>query len=70
MKKGVIEKYSLTGRQIIIYIDKISPEHSFEISYDLRAKYPLKVQVPRSSVYEYYEPENITTTEPLEMTVK
>lgn len=70
LEDKVIQKYSLTGRQVIIYIDEIPAEKSVEISYKLRAKYPLKVQIPRSQVYEYYKPESIGTTEPMEMIVE
>ena len=66
----VIQKYSLTGRQVIIYIDEIKGEKSLEVSYQLRAKYPVKVQAPRSQVYEYYKPENVTVTKPVEMVVE
>ncbi|MEQ8189532.1 MAG: alpha-2-macroglobulin family protein, partial [Candidatus Eremiobacterota bacterium] len=66
----VIQKYSLTGRQVIIYIDEIKGKKSIDVSYQLRAKYPVKVQAPRSQVYEYYKPENLTSTKPVEMIVE
>ncbi len=66
----VIQKYSLTGRQVIIYIDEIKGKQSIDVSYQLRAKYPVKVQAPRSQVYEYYKPENVTVTKPVEMIVE
>jgi hypothetical protein len=37
---------------------ELSESSPFEFSYSLRAKYPLRVQSPRSAVYEYYEPTN------------
>ena len=70
VESKVIQKYSLTGRQVIIYIDEILKDKSIEISYDLRAKYPVKVQAPRSQVYEYYKPENTNSTEPVELVVE
>jgi len=70
VENKVIQKYSLTGRQIIIYIEEILTDKSVEISYDLRAKYPVKVQAPRSQVYEYYKPENTNSTEPVELVVE
>jgi len=70
VEKKIIQRYSLTGRQIIIYIDEIKAGKSLDLTYQLRAKYPVKVQAPRSQVYEYYKPENVTTTKPVEMIVE
>ncbi|MEQ8224055.1 MAG: alpha-2-macroglobulin family protein, partial [Candidatus Eremiobacterota bacterium] len=64
VESKIIQKYSLTGRQVIIYLEKISAEKPLVFNYRLRAKYPLKVQVPPSRVYEYYNPENVTETKP------
>ena len=52
-----IERYELTGRQILIYVGNLSHEHSLSFSYRLRAKFPLKAQTPASSVYDYYNPD-------------
>jgi uncharacterized protein YfaS (alpha-2-macroglobulin family) len=52
-----IERYELTGRQILIYVGNLSDEHSLNFSYRLRAKFPLKAQTPASSVYDYYNPD-------------
>jgi uncharacterized protein YfaS (alpha-2-macroglobulin family) len=70
VKNKSIKKYSLTGRQVIIYIDEIKKDKTVEISYQLRAKYPLKVSSTRSQVYEYYEPEKVNSAEPVEMVVE
>jgi uncharacterized protein YfaS (alpha-2-macroglobulin family) len=52
-----IERYELTGRQILVYVGNLSSEHSLEFSYRLRAKYPLRAQTPASSAYDYYNPD-------------
>jgi uncharacterized protein YfaS (alpha-2-macroglobulin family) len=50
-----IRRYELTGKQIVLYMENLDYKISF--GYRLRAKLPLKAQVPPSSVYDYYNPE-------------
>jgi uncharacterized protein YfaS (alpha-2-macroglobulin family) len=50
-----IHRYELTGKQIILYMENL--EYKISFGYRLRAKVPLKAQVPSSSVYDYYNPE-------------
>ncbi len=50
-----VRRYEMTGSQIILYVENLDYKISFE--YRLRAKVPLKVQTPPSSVYDYYNPE-------------
>ena len=57
VKDGILDKYELTGRQIIAYFEAIDANGTIEFSYGLRAKFPLRAQTPRSRVYEYYNPE-------------
>lgn len=52
-----IQRYELTGRQIILYITNLSEGNPLQFSYRLRAKYPLRAQVPATSAYDYYNPE-------------
>jgi uncharacterized protein YfaS (alpha-2-macroglobulin family) len=59
-----IERYELTGRQILIYVSNLSAEHPLEFSYKLQAKFPLVAQVPASSAYDYYNPEVNGETSP------
>jgi uncharacterized protein YfaS (alpha-2-macroglobulin family) len=51
-----VQRYELTGRQILIYLTNLSADEPLEFSYHLRAKYPLRVQTPASSAYDYYNP--------------
>jgi uncharacterized protein YfaS (alpha-2-macroglobulin family) len=69
VSEKVIEKYTLTGRQIILYFGSIKPGQEVEFSYQMKAKYPIKVKTPVSQVYEYYSPQNRTKTRPVELTV-
>ena len=59
-----IQKYEMTGRQIIVYFERIAGSGVIEFQYGLRAKFPLRAQTPSSRVYEYYNPENEGTASP------
>jgi hypothetical protein len=52
-----IERYELTGRQILVYVSNLSHGNPLEFSYRLRAKFPLAAQTPASNAYDYYNPE-------------
>jgi uncharacterized protein YfaS (alpha-2-macroglobulin family) len=66
---GVIARYELTGRQIIIYLEDFSSEQPLNFSYRLRARFPMRAQTPPSSAYDYYNPTEQTTEAPLQVVV-
>jgi len=70
VKGGVLQKYSLTGRQIICYLDKVDAAAPVEWTYRLKAKYPIKAQTPQSQAYAYYNPEVQATVKPQQIIVK
>lgn len=51
------QKYELTGRQIIIYLEKVEAGKPVGFKYRLKAKFPIKARAPKSTVYQYYNPE-------------
>ncbi|MFN2143767.1 MAG: MG2 domain-containing protein [Anaerolineales bacterium] len=53
---ATIQRYELTGRQIIVYISNLGSETPLTFKYHLLAKFPLRVQTPASSAYDYYNP--------------
>ncbi len=65
-----IQKYSMTGRQIIVYLDKIEKNQRFDLTYRLKAKFPIRAKTPSSQAYEYYNPEIKSTAKPVELIVK
>ncbi|MBN1810659.1 MAG: hypothetical protein JXA14_02365 [Anaerolineae bacterium] len=69
VEKGVIARYELTGRQIIIYLEDFSYESPLSFSYRLQARFPMRAQTPPSSAYDYYNPGDVTVRAPLEVTV-
>ncbi len=65
-----IKNVETTNRQIIIYLEKLNPKEKIFMEYELISKYPLKVKVPSSKVYEYYKPNNSTLIEGKVLLVK
>jgi uncharacterized protein YfaS (alpha-2-macroglobulin family) len=62
-----VRRYELTGKQIILYMENL--EYKISFGYRLRAKLPLKAQVPSATVYDYYNPEVSGTQRPSLVTV-
>ena len=64
-----IEKFSKTGRQIIVYLREIKGNETLKLQYHLVAKYPMKAKTTASSVYEYYSPGIRAESQPQEIIV-
>jgi len=68
--KGVrLSRFELTGRQIILYLEDLTHGEPFQISYRLRARYPIVAQTPPSQAYDYYNPGLSAVVEPVEVRV-
>lgn len=70
VKEQVIAKFETTAKQIIVYIENIEPNETVTITYQLRAKYPLKVQAPDSSASLYYDSSSKTSAPGEQIEVK
>ncbi|MHC4504181.1 MAG: hypothetical protein ACYTFI_12815, partial [Planctomycetota bacterium] len=68
-KNGLIERYSMTGRQVTLYMRELRAGKPFSFEYKMRAKFPVRVKTPRSKVYQYYEPAVRDETVPVEIVV-
>jgi uncharacterized protein YfaS (alpha-2-macroglobulin family) len=68
--EGMIERYSITGRQVILYFREISSKQPIVFTYELRAKFPVKAKTPKSTAYQYYEPEIRAEAQPVEIKVE
>ncbi len=66
---GRIEKFSLTGKQAILYLRRLEPGEPLRFRFEMRALYPVKVKTPRSEAWLYYEPELRDGAEPVELRV-
>jgi len=69
-EQPTIERYELTGRQILVYIGNLSAEQPISFSYRLKAKYPLVAQTPASNAYDYYNPDVAGQKEPQTLVVQ
>ena len=50
-----ISNYEVTGRQLLIYLNELAVDQEFEVSYRLRARYPVKAQTGPSEARYYYQ---------------
>jgi uncharacterized protein YfaS (alpha-2-macroglobulin family) len=64
-----LERYELTGRQVIVYVTNLNSAEPLSFGYRLKAKYPLSVQAPASTAYDYYNPDQVGEAQPLVLTV-
>ncbi|MBN1579192.1 MAG: hypothetical protein JXA89_00710 [Anaerolineae bacterium] len=69
VEQGLIARYELTGRQIIVYLEDFSAETPLAFSYRLRARFPMRAQTPPSGAYDYYNPTHAAERAPLHMIV-
>ncbi len=70
VEAGMIARYELTGRQIIIYLENFSSAAPLNFSYRMRARFPMRAQTPPSSAYDYYNPTQSTLRPPLGVVVR
>jgi molecular chaperone DnaK (HSP70) len=68
--QGLIERFELTGRQIIVYLTDLPSGQPLTFQYGLQARIPLRVQIPASLVYDYYSPDRRGEERPLLITVE
>ena len=68
--QGLIERFELTGRQIIVYLTDVPQNVPLSFDYRLQANHPLRVQVPASQAYDYYSPDRRGEQRPLQVVVE
>jgi uncharacterized protein YfaS (alpha-2-macroglobulin family) len=56
VKRKLITRYSMTGRQITLYVGEMRRDKPLRFKYSLKAKFPIRAKTPRSTAYEYYTP--------------
>ncbi len=69
VNKRQVNKFSITARQVILYLSDLRPGDAKTFEYTLRAKYPLRARTPASVAYEYYAPDNRATAAPVDLVV-
>ncbi len=65
-----IQKYELTGRQVIVYLERLGDREEVTFSYRLKARFPMRANSGVCRAYEYYNPGDVTVSPPVEMTVR
>ncbi|HZY85851.1 MAG TPA: hypothetical protein VFE78_13535, partial [Gemmataceae bacterium] len=51
-----VQKFSVTARQVTLYLGDVKPGSAQAFEYTLRPKYPIKAKAPAAVAYEYYTP--------------
>lgn len=69
VNKGVIEKFTIMSRQLLIYIESMDAGKSIEIDIPMKATLPMTAKAPESSMYEYYNPEVKSISTPQDIIV-
>ena len=64
-----VQKFSVTARQVTLYLGDVRPGSVQSFEYTLRPKYPIKAKTPATVAYEYYTPEHRAEAKPVELTV-
>ena len=64
-----VQKFSVTARQVTLYLGDVKPASAQAFEYTLRPKYPIKAKAPAAVAYEYYTPANRAAAKPVELTV-
>src|SRR5262245_4131050 len=67
--KKQIEKFTVTARQVTLYIGDVKRGDTKTFEYTLKPKYPIKAKTPATVAYEYYTPTNRATAKPVELKV-
>src|SRR5439155_15106858 len=65
-----IARYSISARQITLYLEVVRPGDNLSFAYTLQPQYPLKAKTPVTAAYEYYTPTNRAESKPLQLTVR
>lgn len=56
VQQGTIEKYTVTGRQVVLYLRQLRSGQPLALRYQLRARHPVVAKAPPVRAYPYYEP--------------
>ncbi|HEY3269452.1 MAG TPA: alpha-2-macroglobulin family protein [Armatimonadota bacterium] len=64
-----VARFETTGRQVILYFEKIEANQPVEFSVRMRAQYPMRAQTPQSVAYQYYDPSVRSTAAPVSLEV-
>ncbi|MFP4344384.1 MAG: MG2 domain-containing protein [Anaerolineales bacterium] len=66
---GRVKRFETTGRQLLVYLADLEYGEPLTFGYQLRARFPVKAQIPASQAYDYYNPDVAGTQTPTIITV-
>ena len=55
---GTLQRFTLAGRQVILYVPAFTPDKPFVVDYRVRARFPLRAATGSARAYEYYNPDH------------
>ncbi|MCS3919644.1 MG2 domain-containing protein [Fervidibacter sacchari] len=64
VERKVLQRFELTPRQVICYLDRIEGGATIEWQFRLRAKMPVKAKTGQTTAYEYYAPKERSIVAP------
>jgi alkylhydroperoxidase/carboxymuconolactone decarboxylase family protein YurZ len=65
-----VQKFSVTARQVTLYLGDVKAGDEHRFVYSLRPKYPIKAKAPGTAAYEYNTPANRAESKPVELVVE
>jgi CD109 antigen len=68
--KGQVKKFSVTARQVTLYLGDVKPGDVLNFEYSLRPRFPLRARTAPSVAYEYNTPANRAEARPVELIVE
>ena len=68
--RGAIERYTLTGRGVIVYLSNLQGGQSLEIDYHIVARMPLHAVTAPTTVWAYYDPQVRSSAKPTSFVVR
>jgi hypothetical protein len=69
VRARLVERYEVTPRQLILYLETLRPGQTLRLPVRLRARFPVRAVTPPSTVYEYYNPDNRRSAPPQSVAV-
>ncbi len=70
VERKVLQRFELTPRQVICYLERIDGGATVEWQFRLRAKMPVKAKTGQTTAYEYYAPKERSIVAPALLTAK
>ena len=68
--QGKVARFTITGKELLLYVDRLPPMKPVELSYRLQARFPVKATAPSSAAWLYYQPEIRAESKSAELVVR